>query len=124
MVVCFFKQKTAYEMRISDWSSDVCSSDRKALAAGRRMGMRNSDEQAWTWLAINPAKALGVAERTGSLKPGKMADAVLWKGNPFSAYTRLEKVWIDGALMFDARDRKRRTVSDFEQGQPGDGGVT
>src|SRR3546814_1386165 len=27
MVVFFFKQKTAYEMRISDWSSDVCSSD-------------------------------------------------------------------------------------------------
>src|SRR3546814_6723488 len=32
----FFKQKTAYEMRISDWSSDVCSSDldRQALCAG------------------------------------------------------------------------------------------
>src|SRR3546814_6252246 len=28
-VVFFFKQKTAYEMRISDWSSDVCSSDLK-----------------------------------------------------------------------------------------------
>src|SRR3546814_2893645 len=27
MLFCFFKQKTAYEMRISDWSSDVCSSD-------------------------------------------------------------------------------------------------
>src|SRR3546814_9708010 len=27
IVVFFFKQKTAYEMRISDWSSDVCSSD-------------------------------------------------------------------------------------------------
>src|SRR3546814_963245 len=26
-MLCFFKQKTAYEMRISDWSSDVCSSD-------------------------------------------------------------------------------------------------
>src|SRR3546814_8719090 len=26
-IVCFFKQKTAYDMRISDWSSDVCSSD-------------------------------------------------------------------------------------------------
>src|SRR3546814_6436596 len=26
-IICFFKQKTAYEMRISDWSSDVCSSD-------------------------------------------------------------------------------------------------
>src|SRR3546814_7405495 len=33
--VFFFKQKTAYEMRISDWSSDVCSSDLPAL--GRRL---------------------------------------------------------------------------------------
>src|SRR3546814_8308109 len=30
----FFKQKTAYEMRISDWSSDVCSSDLNVRAAG------------------------------------------------------------------------------------------
>src|SRR3546814_5700660 len=29
----FFKQKTAYEMRISDWSSDVCSSDLRVAAA-------------------------------------------------------------------------------------------
>src|SRR3546814_3014681 len=33
-VIFFFKQKTAYEMRISDWSSDVCSSDLIALPAG------------------------------------------------------------------------------------------
>src|SRR3546814_13873671 len=32
MCVFFFKQKTAYEMRISDWSSDVCSSDLQAGA--------------------------------------------------------------------------------------------
>src|SRR3546814_4838267 len=32
-VFFFFKQKTAYEMRISDWSSDVCSSDLPGLAA-------------------------------------------------------------------------------------------
>src|SRR3546814_6470210 len=42
LVVCFslfffFKQKTAYELRISDWSSDVCSSDLRN-AAGRRHG--------------------------------------------------------------------------------------
>src|SRR3546814_8866995 len=37
MVVCFFffKQKTAYEMRISDWSSDVCSSDLRMRLAHR-----------------------------------------------------------------------------------------
>src|SRR3546814_3993411 len=34
MEFCFFKQKTAYEMRISDWSSDVCSSDLYTGAAG------------------------------------------------------------------------------------------
>src|SRR3546814_20776141 len=33
MFFFFFKQKTAYEMRISDWSSDVCSSDLEQLAA-------------------------------------------------------------------------------------------
>src|SRR3546814_6080959 len=32
----FFKQKTAYEMRISDWSSDVCSSDLGRLVPGRQ----------------------------------------------------------------------------------------
>src|SRR3546814_16468254 len=40
MVIFFcFKQKTAYELRISDWSSDVCSSD-LVLAAARRQGDR------------------------------------------------------------------------------------
>src|SRR3546814_837201 len=40
-VVFFFKQKTAYEMRISDWSSDVCSSDLVGLWAGGRFPVRD-----------------------------------------------------------------------------------
>ena len=95
----------------------------KALADGRRMGIKISDEVAWTWLSYNPAKALGISDKTGSLKTGKMADLVLWNGNPLSVYTRPEKVWIDGALMYDALDPKRRPVSDFELGQPGEGDV-
>src|SRR5688572_9883437 len=95
----------------------------KALANGRRMGIQVSDETAWTWLSYNPARALGIADRTGSLKPGKMADVVLWNGHPFSVYTRPEKVWIDGALLYDALDPRRRPVSDFELGQPGEGDV-
>ncbi|PTS79582.1 amidohydrolase, partial [Sphingomonas sp. HMWF008] len=55
----------------------------KALASGRRAGINISDAVAWTWLTYNPAKALGIADKTGSLKPGKMADVVLWNGNPF-----------------------------------------
>ncbi|MEN2709531.1 amidohydrolase [Sphingomonas sp. NPDC092331] len=95
----------------------------KARASGIKAGMRISEEHAWTWLAINPAKALGIADKTGSLKPGKMADVVLWNGNPFSVYTRPEMVWVDGALLYDAKDPKRRPVSDFELGQPGEGDV-
>lgn len=86
----------------------------KALEAGRDAGLQISDEQAWTWLAINPAKLLGIDDRTGSLAPGKMADIVLWNGHPFSVYSRPEKVWVDGALLFDAQDPQRRPVSDFE----------
>src|SRR3546814_9044833 len=38
--IFFFKQKTAYEMRISDWSSDVCSSDLHSLCSRRRPHMK------------------------------------------------------------------------------------
>jgi imidazolonepropionase-like amidohydrolase len=93
----------------------------KALGDGRRAGINISDEQAWRWLSFNPAKALGIADKTGSLKAGKMADVVLWNGNPFSTYTRPEKVWIDGAMMYDSANPRIRPVSDFELGQPGEG---
>lgn len=95
----------------------------KALASGRRAGIDISDAVAWEWLTYNPAKALGIADKTGSLKPGKMADVVLWNGNPFSVYTRPEKVWIDGALLYDSSNPRLRPVSDFELGQPGSGDV-
>ncbi len=93
----------------------------KALANGRRMGVAIRDEEAWTWVGINPAKALGIADKVGSLEPGKQADVVLWNGNPLSVYSRPEKVWIDGALVYDTADPARRPVSDFELGQPGEG---
>src|SRR3546814_5689505 len=47
MFVFFFKQKTAYEMRISDWSSDVCSSDlckTGATCPANLVGTSNSDQ--------------------------------------------------------------------------------
>src|SRR3546814_4436580 len=42
--VCLFKQKTAYEMRISGWSSDVCSSD---LGGGRALVVRDALADHW-----------------------------------------------------------------------------
>src|SRR3546814_2536171 len=40
----FFKQKTAYEMRISDWSSDVCSSDLLVIGFGTSLGYHTTDK--------------------------------------------------------------------------------
>lgn len=95
----------------------------KAQAAGARLGIAIPDEQVISWITLNAAKAMGIADQTGSLEPGKMADVVLWNGDPLSVYSRPEKVWVDGALLFDAMDPKRRPVSDFELGQPGEGDV-
>ncbi len=95
----------------------------KAQAAGRRMGINIPDATVIGWITHNPAKAMGIGDVTGSLEVGKMADVVLWNGNPLSVYSRPEKVWIDGALMFDAMNPKTRPVSDFELGQPGAGDV-
>jgi len=93
----------------------------KAMAAGNRMGLGITPEHAFTWLSINPARGLGIDKVTGSLEPGKAADVVLWSGNPFSVYSRPEKVWIDGAVMYDWADARRRPTADFELGQAGAG---
>jgi imidazolonepropionase-like amidohydrolase len=96
---------------------------RKAQKAGLRLGINIPDATVIQWITYNPAKAMGIEQLTGSLEPGKMADVVLWNANPLSVYARPEKVWIDGALMFDATNPKTRPVSDFELGQPGEGDV-
>src|SRR3546814_6566347 len=52
MYFFFFKQKTAYEMRISDWSSDVCSSDLRTRLSGRRHFRHTRD--AWSESRTDP----------------------------------------------------------------------
>jgi imidazolonepropionase-like amidohydrolase len=92
-----------------------------ALGAGARAGIPISDADAIAWITANPAKTLGIDNRTGSLAPGKMADVVIWTDNPFSVYSIAEKVFIDGGLAYDRRDARHQPRSDFELGQPGGG---
>src|SRR3546814_6513409 len=58
----FFKQKTAYEMRISDWSSDVCSSDLRIDQLEQRLRRRFVGDLALQRRAPGELHALGVAE--------------------------------------------------------------
>lgn len=89
----------------------------KAWSDGKRAGIDISQADAWLWLSANPAKSLGIFEHTGSLEAGKNADVVLWSGDPFSTYTQAEKVFIDGAMVYDRNDPESWPVSDFELGQ-------
>jgi imidazolonepropionase-like amidohydrolase len=88
----------------------------KAMAAGAAAGVPISEEQAVRLMTINPAWALGLDDRIGSLEVGKNADVVLWSGNPFSVYTHADMVWIDGAVRFDRSDSSHQWHTDFELG--------
>jgi len=88
----------------------------KAMYAGRANGIMITEDQAIRWLTINPAWALGLDDRVGSIEVGKNADVVLWSGNPFSIYSKAERVWIDGSLLYDRNDPNERWRTDFELG--------
>ena len=88
----------------------------KAIAAGNRAGYDISQARAMKWITYNPAKAAGILDQTGTLEVGKDADVVLWSGNPFSVYSKAEKVFIDGALAYDRDDPKKKPITDFELG--------
>ena len=88
----------------------------KGIAAGRRIGINVSDEEAIRWITSNPAWALGLHDRIGSLEPGRNADVVLWSANPFSVYARVDRVWVDGAVLFDRGDPQQLWRTDFELG--------
>lgn len=83
----------------------------KAMAAGRRAGLNIAPERAIVWLTANPARAVGVFDKVGSLDPGKQADVVLWSGDPFSVYAKADLVYIDGVLMHERASA--RPASDF-----------
>src|SRR3546814_10024761 len=83
-VVFFFKQKTAYEMRISDWSSDVCSSDLclifipisagcfcDCLVSHREQALLPQGSSAGTSLVIGPCSPLWEQSRSEERREGK-----------------------------------------------------
>ena len=73
------------------------------LAAGLASAAGLPIEEAWRAITINPARSLGVADRVGSLEPGKDADLVLWTADPLTtvggeAYITI----INGRIVYQA----------------------
>ncbi len=51
-------------------------------------------------LTINPARIMGVADRIGSIEPGKDADLAIWSGDPLDVYSRVTRALIDGTQIY------------------------
>src|SRR6185436_8668551 len=88
----------------------------KAMYAGIRAGLGTTREEAIRWLTANPAWALGIDSTTGTLEAGKHADVVIWSGDPFSVYSKAERVFNDGWLVYDRNDPAHQPKTDFNLG--------
>ena len=77
-----------------------------------------SEEDAWKFVTLNPAKLLHIDDRVGSIKVGKDADVVLWSDNPLSIYAKAEKTIIEGITYFDMdRDKQLRNAIKKEKSE-------
>ncbi len=88
----------------------------KIMGAAARVGIEIPPEEAIRWITANPAKALGIADVVGTLEAGKMADVAVWDGSPFSVYSRVQRVYIDGALVYELGNAQVNPTSDFTLG--------
>ena len=101
------------EIQIQRLSQEVA----KVMQAASEIDLEIKPERAIEWITLNPAISIGLDDRIGSIEVGKNADLVLWSGNPFSTYSRAQKVWIDGKLRFDVEQPRLRPTSDFNLGR-------
>jgi imidazolonepropionase-like amidohydrolase len=96
-------------LHTDDWVTDSRYFLRMAGMA-IRAGM--SREAALEALTIRGAEMLDIADRAGSLTPGKDADFVILSGDPFSVYTRVLETWVEGERRFDLDDEDDRLVAE------------
>src|SRR3546814_12746714 len=94
----FFKQKTAYELRISDWSSDVCCSDLRAELDKARSDM--------TLAEANRERAMTLAQRgTGTLRA---RDEAVAAHQVAAAHVALAQARLEKATITAPRSEQRR----------------
>lgn len=70
-----------------------------------------SEEEAWKFVTLNPAKLLHIDDKVGSLKIGKDADVVLWSTNPLSIYAKAEKTIIEGVVYYDIQKETEQELA-------------
>jgi imidazolonepropionase-like amidohydrolase len=61
------------------------------------------EEEALRAITLHPAEIIGVADRVGSLEPGKDADFVVWSGHPFDYRSVVQRVYVGGELVYERK---------------------
>ncbi len=74
--------------------------------AGNSVAYGLSWENALKAVTLWPAQIFGVADRVGSLEPGREANVVMWSGDPFEFTTRAEHVWVRGVERTNEKTRQ------------------
>jgi adenine deaminase len=74
-----------------------------------------SEEDAWKFVTLNPAKLLHIDDKVGSLKAGKDADIVLWSSHPMSVYSIAEQTYIDGRLYYSLVQDQENRIRNAEE---------
>ena len=70
------------------------------MCAGMAHSAGLDKEEAWRAITINPAESIGIADRVGSLEPGKDADIVLWTADPLTTVSAEAYITIiDGKIV-------------------------
>jgi imidazolonepropionase-like amidohydrolase len=67
-----------------------------------------TEDEALSFVTINPARQLKIDARVGSLEAGKDADVVIWNKHPLSTYAIVDRVYIDGQQYYDRLGEERR----------------
>jgi len=88
--------------------SPVIPAETLQLQAGMavRYGLDDSELAAVRGLTSVPAETAGIADRVGSLEPGKDADVLVLTGHPADPRTSVERVYVEGRLVYDAREER------------------
>jgi imidazolonepropionase-like amidohydrolase len=93
-------------------SDDAEMSRRLNQEAGKAVKYGNiSEEDAWKFVTLNPAKLLHIDDKVGSIKVGKDADIVLWNNNPLSIYAKAEKTIIEGVVYYDLQTDELQRIA-------------
>ncbi len=74
-----------------------------------------SEEEAWKFVTLNPAKLLHLDSRMGSIKVGKDADVVLWTTNPLSIEAKVQVTIVDGEILYDHQQDAQLQIKNQEE---------